>query len=263
MLVQVNDAVATGPMDDFGSNREISVIGDNGAAAGARTARGGVIIQPTDFNPERIILNDWISGGPDLPSANVGDSFPGATVGVIDYSFDNFKLEVTSLPALVSGGLTRESTSPAGASQLAVGTFNVENLAPTDPASKFNTLAALIVDHLKSPDILAIEEIQDNNGATNDGVVAASDTYHKLIAAIQAAGGPMYDFRQIDPVDDQDGGAPGGNIRVGFLFRTDRGLSFVDRPGGTPTAAVTRHRQRGRHPAFLQPGAHRAGRPGL
>ena len=52
----------------------------------------------------------------------------------------------------------------------------------------------------------------------------------------------MYEYRQIDPVDDQDGGEPGGNIRVGFLFRTDRGLSFVDRPGGnatTPTAVVT------------------------
>src|SRR5829696_4349460 len=31
----------------------------------------------------------------------------------------------------------------------------------------------------------------------------------------------------------------GGNIRVGFLFRTDRGLAFVDRPGGTATTPVT------------------------
>jgi len=28
-------------------------------------------------------------------------------------------------------------------------------------------------------------------------------------------------------------GAPGGNIRVGYIFRTDRGLAFVDRPGVT------------------------------
>jgi uncharacterized protein len=54
-----------------------------------------------------------------------------------------------------------------------------------------------------------------------------------------AAGGPAYQYRQLDPVDDQDGGEPGGNIRVGFLFRTDRGLSFVDRPGGTSTTATT------------------------
>jgi predicted extracellular nuclease len=60
-----------------------------------------------------------------------------------------------------------------------------------------------------------------------------------LSDAIVRAGGPRYTWRQIDPVDDQDGGAPGGNIRVGFLFRTDRGLSFVDRPGAGPTTPNT------------------------
>ena len=43
------------------------------------------------------------------------------------------------------------------------------------------------------------------------------------------AGGPAYEWRQIDPVDGAEGGQPGGNIRVAFLFRTDRGLKFVDR----------------------------------
>ena len=53
-----------------------------------------------------------------------------------------------------------------------------------------------------------------------------------------AAGGPTYEFREIAPLDGEDGGAPGGNIRVGFLFRTDRGVTFVDRPGGDATTAV-------------------------
>jgi predicted extracellular nuclease len=108
-----------------------------------------------------------------------------------------------------------------------------------NPAAKFQQLAALIVDNLKAPDLVAVEEVQDNNGATNDAVTDADVTFGTLIAAVQAAGGPTYDFRQINPVDDQDGGEPGGNIRVGFLFRTDRGLRFIDRPGGTPTAATT------------------------
>jgi predicted extracellular nuclease len=237
MLVQVNDAVATGPWHDFGSNREIPVVGDNGANASVRTNRGGVVIQSNDFNPERIILNDLIAGGPTLPPVNVSDSFPGATLGVMDYSFGNFKLEVTQLPTMVSGGLAQEATTPARTNQLALATFNVENLAPTDPQSKFDTLAELIVNHLQSPDVIAIEEIQDNNGVTDDGTVDASTTWSKLITAIQAAGGPTYDYRQIDPVNDQDGGAPGGNIRQGFLFRTDRGLSFIDRPGAGSTTA--------------------------
>ena len=239
MRVQVNDAVAVGPWHDFTSNREIPVIGDNGANAGLRTARGGIIIQAGDFNPERIILNDLIVGGPTLPSVNVSDSFPGAIVGVMDYSFGNFKLEVSQLPAPLSGGLAQEVTAPSGVNQLAAATFNVENLAPSDPITKFQTLASLIVNNLRAPDVIAIEEIQDNSGATDDGVVDASTTWSLLISAIQSAGGPTYDYRQINPVNDQDGGQPGGNIRQGFLFRTDRGLSFVDRPGGDSTTATT------------------------
>jgi uncharacterized protein len=91
---------------------------------------------------------------------------------------------------------------------------------------------------LSSPDLIAIEEIQDNNGATNDSVTDASVTWNMLIEAIAAAGGPAYEFRQINPVDDQDGGEPGGNIRVGFLFRADRGLEFIDRPGGGSTTST-------------------------
>jgi uncharacterized protein len=233
MRVQLNDAVAVGPRNSFG---EIPVVGDDGANAGVRTPRGGVVVRPGDFNPERVFLDDSLAP---TPVANVGDHFPGAVVGVMDYSFGNYKLEVTATPATLSGGLARETTAPAGADQLAVATFNVENLDPTDPQSKFDELAGLIVSNLQAPDVVAVEEIQDNNGPTNDAVVDASVTFSRLIAAIQAAGGPTYDFRQIDPVDDQDGGEPGGNIRVGFLFRGDRGLAFIDRPGGSSTAATT------------------------
>ena len=123
---------------------------------------------------------------------------------------------------------------------------------PPTRTSKFDGLAGAIVGNLKSPDILALEEVQDNNGPTNDAMVAAgADATQQLITAIQAAGGPTYQFRQIDPVDDQDGGEPGGNIRVGFLFRTDRGLSFVDRPGGGSTTPNTVVVRRGAVPQLL------------
>jgi predicted extracellular nuclease len=49
-------------------------------------------------------------------------------------------------------------------------------------------------------------------------VVDATVTLQMLIDAIATAGGPTYEYRQINPVDDQDGGEPGGNIRVAFLF---------------------------------------------
>src|SRR4029453_9283829 len=112
--------------------------------------------------------------------------------------------------------------------------FNVENLGGNESQTKFDALAGEIVNALKSPDILSLEEIQDSNGATNDAVVDADVTLGRLRDAIVAAGGPTYSWRQINPVDDQDGGQPGGNIRVGFFFRAARGVAFVERPGGAP-----------------------------
>lgn len=230
MRVQVSNLVASGPRNSFG---EIPVLADNGASAGPRTARGGVVIQPDDFNPERIILDDVLAA---TPTVNVGDTAPSAT-GVMDYGFGNFKLLVTSTPAFASAGLAPETTSISQAEQLTIASFNVENLRPGDTAAKFSTLATQIVTNLRAPDLIAVMEIQDNNGATNDAVVDASQTFNALTAAITTAGGPAYQFRQINPVDDQDGGEPGGNIRVGFLFNPSR-VSFIDRAGGTSTSAT-------------------------
>ncbi|MGB9376819.1 MAG: Ig-like domain-containing protein, partial [Mycobacteriales bacterium] len=245
MRVQVNNAVASGPTTSFG---EISVLADNGVNAGVRTTRGGIVIRPTDFNPERIILDDPMVA---TPMVNVGDHFSGPIVGIMDYSFNNPKLNVTTAVTGIGDGVTRETTAAPGPGELATATINLENLDPGDPPDKINRLAAIIVDNMQSPDLMSVEEVQDNTGPTDDGTVDASNSYAALINAISAAGGPTYQFRQINPVNDQDGGEPGGNIRVGFLFRTDRGLAFVDRPGGDSTTAVT-----------VQPGPHLSISPG-
>ena len=234
MLLRVNDPVVVGPTNPFG---ELWVLPDNGAGAGVRTNRQGIVIGPADFNPERVQLEDDIVADA-TPDANVGDRFTSAAVGVLDYNFGNYELLLTSALTRVDGGLQRETTRAAEPGELAVATFNVENLSPVDSPAKFARLADLIVDNLQAPDIVALEEIQDNDGPANTAVTDASATLQQLIAAIQATGGPTYQFRQINPVDDADGGQPGGNIRVGFLFRTDRGLEFVDRPGGTSTTAT-------------------------
>jgi predicted extracellular nuclease len=232
MRVQINNAVAVGPRNAFG---EIAVLADNGTGSGVgvRTARGGIVIRANDFNPERVILDDVLMA---TPVVKVRDGFTTAVVGVMDYSFGNFKLLITSPLTVVDGGLAREVGRLPTDHEVVVGTYNVENLDPGDGPAAFERHANLIVNNLRSPDILAIEEIQDNDGAANSITTDASVTWNMLIAAIKAAGGPDYQYRQIDPVDDQDGGQPGGNIRVGFLFRTDRGVEFIDRPGGTPTA---------------------------
>ena len=233
MRVQFNNAVAVGPTNSFG---ETPIVGDDGAHADVRTPRGGLLLRSNDANPERVIADDAIVA---MPALNVGDHYSAPIVGPLDYNFGNWFVEVTQPVTRVDGGLQRQVAGDVGSNQLAVATFNFENLDPTDPQSKFDRLASIFVNNLKSPDIVAGEEVQDNNGPTNNGVVDATQTMNQLIAAINAAGGPQYDWRGIDPVNNQDGGEPGGNIRQVFLFRTDRGLSFVDRSGGTSTNATT------------------------
>jgi predicted extracellular nuclease len=202
------------------------------------TPRGGTIYKSyDDQNSGRLMIAALVGGA---PAANVGSTLAAGTTGPLDYqSFGGYVLQATQLGTITEGGLKKQKVlPPKKAGDLSVATYNVENLAATNPAAKFTKLAQAVVTSLGSPDILALEEIQDNNGATDDGVVAADQTVAKFIAAIQAAGGPTYDWRSIDPNNDTDGGEPGGNIRQVFLFNPAR-TTFVDRPGGDANTAVS------------------------
>ncbi len=230
MRVQVDNPVAVGPQTSFG---ELPVVDDT-PSAGPRTPRGGVLLTPTDGNPERVILDDQILPTP--PVANVGDHFDGPAVGVLDYNFGNFMLELTQPLVRVDSGLQREITAAATAQQLSIATFNVENLAPSDGATKFDGLANRIVENLRSPKIVTLEEVQDNSGATDDGTVESNVTLDTLVAAIERAGGPHYSYTYVAPVDDQDGGQPGGNIRIAFLYDEAAGVSL---PAGATKGGST------------------------
>ena len=67
-----------------------------------RTPRGGILIRPDDFNPERIILDDAVlldrQPSQTIPPANVGDTLAGPVEAVVDYSFGNPKYLVTEVP---------------------------------------------------------------------------------------------------------------------------------------------------------------------
>ncbi|GLZ80642.1 endonuclease [Actinorhabdospora filicis] len=231
MLVEVDDARVIGAGNQYG---EIYITAKPGEYA---TPRGGTVNLGYDKTPTGRIVVQPVSGS--VPRVDVGSVLNGATSGPVDYSlFGGYGIAATTVGSAAPSNLVRESATPQAADQLAVATYNVENLSPKDPASKFTELAAGVVEHLASPDVVVLEEIQDNNGSTNDGVVDASQTLDKFVAAITAAGGPAYEWRQINPENGRDGGQPGGNIRVAFLFNPAR-VSFVDRAGGDSTTAVS------------------------
>ncbi|MEV8429662.1 endonuclease/exonuclease/phosphatase family protein [Streptomyces chartreusis] len=217
-----------------------------------RNHRGGTVYGTYDSQNTGRLQIQSLGKPADFPTANVGDVLEGATAGPLDYNqFGGYTLVANQLGTLKSAGLKREATQKQSRGELAVATYNVENLDPSD--ATFAEHASAIVNNLQSPDIVSLEEIQDNNGATNDGTVAADQTMTKLIDAIVAAGGPKYDWRSIDPVNNADGGEPGGNIRQVFLFNPER-VSFTDRAGGDATTAVGVTKVRGKAALTVSPG---------
>ncbi len=239
MRVEVDNARVVGPSDSFGEEY-ITTKPDQDVSS-----RGGTLLQPENVTPSGRL--EVVAAEGSNPEVNVGDVFTGATIGPIDYSeFGGYFIAATTLGTVQRNSLAPVVATGPDTKQLSIATYNVENLAATDPASKFTALANGIVTNLSTPDIIAVEEIQDNDGATDDGVVAADQTIGKLTSAIVAAGGPVYDSREIDPVNDQDGGEPGGNIRVVFLYNpavvtfVDSGSASVNR-SATGTQVVKSH----------------------
>ncbi|MFD9598547.1 lamin tail domain-containing protein [Kitasatospora sp. NPDC059973] len=234
MRVQVKDVRVIQATDKY---NELWVAADK---QDQRSRRGGVLYESYEEpNVGRLMVQQQapVAQQP-FPVANVGDVLAGTTDGPLDYnSFGGYTLVAGTLGALQDNHLAREVTAQPADRELTIATYNVENLAPGNPDAKFAELAQAVVTNLRSPDVLALEEIQDNNGAKSDGTVDASQTVAKFVAAIKAAGGPAYDWRSIDPQDGKDGGEPGGNIRQVFLFNPQR-VSFTDIAGGSATAAV-------------------------
>lgn len=218
--------------------------------------RGGLTLSDKDANPEAIIVGAPLDGSK-AGSYRIGDTFQNIT-GVIHYQYGFYYLLPLAAPVRISSpvpALPPPTTliSTGECSGLTVGDYNIENFAPSDTAHA-NDVAAHIVDYLKSPDVLFIQEIQDNNGATNNGVVDSSVTLSVLASAIANAGGRKYSYTWIDPVNNADGGQPGGNIRVAYLYDPTVVRLRKASPGGSRDANVVLEDENGRPTLKYNPG---------
>ncbi|MGY1434901.1 endonuclease/exonuclease/phosphatase family protein [Streptomyces reniochalinae] len=234
MRVAVRDAQVTGPTSPYHdlwvtTDRHQNPTPQGGTLYGSYEDQNGARVKVSSLLP--------LQEHP-FPQANVGDELRGTTEGPLDYDqFGGYTLRATTLGSHRDHHLERERTRGQRPDELAVATYNVENLSPASEPAKFRRLADGLVTNLSSPDIVTVEEVQDDTGPEDDGTVSADRTLAMLTEAIEKAGGPSYEWRQTDPVDQADGGQPGGNIRVAFLYNPER-VSFTDRPGGDATTPV-------------------------
>jgi len=204
-----------------------------------RNSRGGLTMTDRDSNPEAIIIGTPLDGTRNPTDTVLGDSIADIT-GIVQYTFGYYYIlpltavQVTASPTPETAPPTT-LVSSSTCSGLTVGQYNVENLAPS--SAHLPTIARDIVQYLRSPDLMFLQEIQDNNGPTNDAVVSANLTLATLVASIAAQGGKNYSFVEIPPVDDTNGGQPGGNIRNAYIYNNAT-LRLRNANPGSSTEAV-------------------------
>ncbi|KAM5348772.1 hypothetical protein ACJ41O_008595 [Fusarium nematophilum] len=216
-LVTVRGAYAVSRPNNFG---DYWVRGDWKVSGLNR--QGGLTMLDRDANPETITIGSPLDGTKNADDTKLGD-YIGDITGVVTNAFGFYRI----LPLTGTKPEKRSDadhpaasfTSKGSCKGISVADYNTENLNPQ--SSHLPLVVEQIVNKLRTPDLIFLQEIQDNSGATNDGVTSANVTLTTLAEGIEEASGVLYDFIEVAPENNKDGGQPGGNIRTAFLYRPD------------------------------------------
>lgn len=205
-----------------------------------RTRVGGLINldHEHNYNPEvlQIAWNHLSSSISNKYLATVGDTLSGEVTGILSYEKNIFgdgeyvlllteSQEVFNNPPLNEAIPLKDrpvTKFESDTDNITVATFNIENLSG-EKTGRIKALGEAITTNLKCPDILNLVEVQDNNGVDFDGGSAANETLENIIAATQCSF--TYKSINIDPVVHNEGGQPGGNIRVAMIYNSNK-LTF-------------------------------------
>ena len=224
MRVTLDNPLVVSNTNSFG---ETDVVASLGVGATGVNGRGGITIGAGggsgDYNPEKLQIDDRFGALIGYtPNHSIGDHLASVT-GVLNYSFLNYELLATSA-VIVTQDVTlgEEQTALIGdANYLTIATYNLENMDPSD--NKYSILGHDIVYNLRAPTILAVQEVQDADGAGTGTNLSGVSNAQGLIDAIFAESGIVYTYVEIAPtVANSTGGEPNGNIRNGYLYRADQ-----------------------------------------
>ena len=216
---------------------------------------GGVNLRPGVQNTEVlpvIVGNDFVAKAKDYFNENIS--------GVVTYRNKTYKIYPNSVPKIQDGGLKREVSKIYPAEdKLTIASYNIENFSANNkghdetPEEKVDKIANSFIKEVHSPDIITLIEVQDNNGGVNDGTVDGVKSGEKLSQRIKSLGGPDYKYTEIAPVDGKDGGKPGANIRVAYLYNPKRVTLIGKEKGGSEEAARFVNGHLEKNPARIDP----------
>ena len=216
---------------------------------------GGVNLRPGVQNTEVLpvtVGNKFVAKAKDYFNENIS--------GVATYRNKTYKIDPSTVPTLQDGGLKREVSKIYPAEdKLTIASYNIENFSANNnghdetPEEKVDKIANSFIKEVHSPDIITLIEVQDNNGGVNDGTVDGVKSGEKLAQRIKSLGGPDYKYTEIAPVDGKDGGKPGANIRVAYLYNPKRVTLIGKEKGGSEEAARFVNGHLEKNPARIDP----------
>ena len=216
---------------------------------------GGVNLRPGVQNTEVLPItvgNKFVAKAKDYFNENI--------TGVVTYKNKTYKIDPSSVLAIQDGGLKREvSKIYPSEDKLTIASYNIENFSANNkghdetPEEKVDKIANSFIKEVHSPDIITLIEVQDNNGGVNDGTVDGVKSGEKLAQRIKSLGGPDYKYTEIAPVDGKDGGKPGANIRVAYLYNPKRVTLIGKEKGGSEEAARFVNGHLEKNPARIDP----------
>ncbi|WP_338453034.1 chitobiase/beta-hexosaminidase C-terminal domain-containing protein [Niallia oryzisoli] len=237
MLVEVGDVKAVAPQEH---GDLITVLADRETD----TIHGGVLLTAEDANADRIQFKLFDNNEARNFAVATGDHFTGPITGVVNYGFQNYKIytDYESMKAKhVAGEAKPEKTTiKMDKKKLTIASYNLENFSNNKEETsddKAKKLARAFAVDMQNPDIVGVTEVQDNNGQ-DAGDTAANESYERLISEIEKMSGVKYEYVNIDPEVNEDGGAPNANIRVGFLYNPERVQLTEGMSHGDATTAV-------------------------
>lgn len=221
MQVQVDNPKVIGPEQ----YNELTVL----PSESKRTLNdmGGLTLTKDSYNMDKVSILMTGKNKKDVKYF-IGDTFQAPVTGPVTYDYSNYKIlsDVDNLPEVTKGNIKPEQTTLTPATdKLSIASYNVENFTAVSsetPDSKVEKLANSFVNDIKKPDVITLMEMQDDSGSANDGVTSSQESGKRLADAIKKAGGPQYTYVDVAPENNQDGGAPGANIRVAYLYNPER-----------------------------------------
>jgi predicted extracellular nuclease len=187
-------------------------------------------------NPQvvRLITGNMTKGLNPSAIFNTGDMIEGEVEGILTYKRNLFgggeyamilPEEQDSIIAASSKtgirGLIKTKDKPvvpfkSDKDSLTIATYNVRNLSALQ-VDRLEETGFMMTNNLKCPDIIGLVEIQDNNWISLDGNSNAEQTFDGLVQNLNCPG-KSYTYLNIDPLMNKEGGQPGGNIRVGYIY---------------------------------------------